>query len=96
MLSRITGLTVLGWLIQPGLAIAATSGMPWETPLEQVSSSMTGPVVTSIAAIAVAVTGVLFALAPEGGFARRAASIGLSLFDCSGRPLVCRNAVWQR
>jgi type IV secretion system protein VirB2 len=53
--------------------------MPWETPLDQVQQSLTGPVVTSIAAIAVAITGVLFALAPEGGFARRAAGIGLGL-----------------
>lgn len=73
-----TIIAVTGILL-PVSAWAATTGMPWETPLEQVTSSLTGPVVTSIAAIAVALTGVLFALAPQGGFARQAAGIGLGL-----------------
>ncbi|MEZ5838148.1 MAG: TrbC/VirB2 family protein [Geminicoccaceae bacterium] len=70
---------VLAVTVFPAVALASTTGMPWETPLDQVQQSLTGPVVTSIAAIAVAVTGVLFALVPEGGFARRAAGIGLGL-----------------
>ncbi|MGF1475936.1 MAG: TrbC/VirB2 family protein [Geminicoccaceae bacterium] len=66
-------------VLLPEVAQAATTGMPWETPLDTVQQSLTGPVVTAIAAIAVALSGVLFALAPEGGFARRVAGIGLGL-----------------
>ena len=49
-----------------------TSGaaMPWETPLQSVSDSLSGPVAKAIGIIAIVVTGLGFAFA-EGGSAMR-------------------------
>ena len=49
-----------------------TSGtaMPWETPLQTVQESITGPVAKAIGIIAIAVTGMGFAFS-EGGSALR-------------------------
>ena len=49
-----------------------TSGtaMPWETPLQSVSDSLSGPVAKAIGIIAIVVTGIGFAFA-EGGSALR-------------------------
>ena len=55
----------------PALA-GTTSGtaMPWETPLQTVQESITGPVAKAIGIIAIAVTGIGFAFS-EGGSALR-------------------------
>jgi type IV secretion system protein VirB2 len=53
-------------------AVAATSGaaMPWETPLETVQESLSGPVAKAVGIIAIVVTALGFAFS-EGGSALR-------------------------
>lgn len=54
-------------------AIAGTTGgaaMPWETPLQTVQASLSGPVAKAVGIIAIVVTGLGFAFA-EGGSAMR-------------------------
>jgi type IV secretion system protein VirB2 len=46
------------------------SAMPWETPLQTIADSITGPVAKSIGIIAIAITGLGFAFS-EGGSALR-------------------------
>ncbi|HEY1561741.1 MAG TPA: TrbC/VirB2 family protein [Caulobacteraceae bacterium] len=53
--------------------LAGTTGgtaMPWETPLQSVQDSLSGPVAKAIGIIAIVVTGLGFAFA-EGGSAMR-------------------------
>ena len=54
-------------------ACAGTTGgtaMPWETPLQTVEASLSGPVAKAVGIIAIVVTGLGFAFA-EGGSAMR-------------------------
>ena len=68
--------TVLGLCIALSLAAPAFAGttsgtaMPWETPLQSVQASLSGPVAKAIGIIAIVVTGLGFAFA-EGGSAMR-------------------------
>lgn len=48
-------------------AFAGGAGMPWEGPLGQVQSSITGPVAGSIIAIAIAASGLTMAFAAGQG-----------------------------
>jgi type IV secretion system protein VirB2 len=57
----------------PHAAYASTTGgtsMPWETPLQTIADSITGPVAKAIGVIAIASTGLGFAFS-EGGSALR-------------------------
>lgn len=56
-------------------AHAAGSGMPWETPLQAVVDSITGPVAQAAAVIAVTVFGLGLAFSESGSSMRRAISI---------------------
>ncbi len=59
--------------LQPAAGHAATTAgtaMPWETPLQTIADSITGPVAKAIGVIAIAVTGLGFAFS-EGGSALR-------------------------
>jgi type IV secretory pathway VirB2 component (pilin) len=58
-------------LAAPAFA-GTTSGtaMPWETPLQTIQESITGPVAKAVGIIAIAITGLGFAFA-EGGSALR-------------------------
>jgi type IV secretion system protein TrbC len=58
-----------------GPAYAAGSGMPWETPLQAVVDSITGPVAQAAAVIAVTVFGLGLAFSESGSSMRRAISI---------------------
>ncbi|HEX4181730.1 MAG TPA: TrbC/VirB2 family protein [Caulobacteraceae bacterium] len=54
-------------------ALATTTGaaaMPWETPLQTVQASLSGPVAKAVGIIAIVITGLGFAFA-EGGSAMR-------------------------
>ena len=52
-------------------ALAAGSGMPWETPLQSILSSIEGPVAKIIAVIIIIVTGLTLAFGDtSGGFKR--------------------------
>jgi type IV secretion system protein TrbC len=56
-------------------AYAAGSGMPWETPLQAVVDSITGPVAQAAAVIAVTVFGLGLAFSESGSSMRRGISI---------------------
>jgi type IV secretory pathway VirB2 component (pilin) len=69
-------------------ALAAGGGMPWETPLSQVATSITGPVAGSIIAIAIVAAGLTMAFAAGQGmrtfagiiFAGSIVGVGLLFF----------------
>src|ERR1700679_986922 len=59
--------------VAAGPALATTTSgtaMPWETPLQTVQNSLSGPVAKAVGIIAIVVTGLGFAFA-EGGSAMR-------------------------
>ena len=60
------------------LMAGTSGGMPWETPMQKLADSLTGPVVRFGAVIAVAVTGMLWYFAASG-FARTALSLVFGL-----------------
>ena len=57
-------------LAAPAYATTSSTAMPWEAPLQTVADSITGPVAKAIGIIAIAITGLGFAVA-EGGSALR-------------------------
>ncbi len=52
-------------------AYAAGSGMPWESPLEQILTSLSGPVARIIGVSAIIVTGLGIAFGEGGGGMRK-------------------------
>jgi type IV secretion system protein VirB2 len=60
---------------------ATTSGtsMPWETPLQTIADSITGPVAKAIGVIAIAMTGLGFAFSEGGSALRRGLGIVFGL-----------------
>ena len=60
-------------------AQAAGSGMPWESPLEQVVDSITGPVARAAAVIAIVIAGVTIIFSEGGGGVRKLAFVGLGV-----------------
>lgn len=58
-------------LIAPTAAFAAGTGMPWETPIQNVLDSITGPVMKAVAIIAIVLLGLGFALGESGSWVRR-------------------------
>ena len=60
-------------------AFAAGSGMPWETPLENVVDSVTGPVARAAAVIAIVMAGVTIIFSEGGGGVRKLAFVGLGI-----------------
>ncbi len=82
-------------------AYASGSGMPWETPLQEILDSVQGPVAKIIAVIIIIVTGLTLAFGESSGGFRRliqivfglsiafaASSFFLSFFSFSGGALV--------
>jgi len=63
--------TIVGLLIMTAPAFAAGSGMPWESPLQNVLDSITGPVLKSVAILAIIMGGLMLALGEGGGALRR-------------------------
>ena len=63
---------IAGVVLAAGPAFAGSSGtsMPWETPLQTVQDSLSGPVAKAVGIIAIVVTGLGFAFS-EGGSAMR-------------------------
>ena len=73
--SRLRSLPLLALAVLAGLsaspALASGSGMPWETPLQSILSSIEGPVAKIIAVIIIIVTGLTLAFGDtSGGFKR--------------------------
>lgn len=59
-------------LIEPALASSGGGGLPWESPLQQIQQSITGPVAGFIALAAVAISGGMLIFGGElNDFARR-------------------------
>lgn len=76
-LRRAVPLIVLAVLLA-GPALAATSSgtsMPWETPLQTISDSLSGPVAKAIGIIAIVMTGLGFAVAESGSVIRKGMGI---------------------
>jgi type IV secretion system protein VirB2 len=72
--------TTCGLLIA-GPAFAGGTGMPWESPLQQIVQSITGPVVQAAAVVAIAIFGGGIAMSETGSAVRRGMGIlfGLSI-----------------
>jgi type IV secretory pathway VirB2 component (pilin) len=69
------GFLALAIIVLPDLALAATSGgsgLPWETPLETLHDSITGPVAYTISLLGVVVAGAALVFGGEiNDFVRR-------------------------
>jgi type IV secretion system protein VirB2 len=67
-------------------AFAASAGMPWEGPLQQIVASLTGPVAKAIGVAAIVITGLGMAIS-EGGHGHRkiiGLILGLSIVFTAG------------
>lgn len=60
-------------------AFASGTGMPWETPLQNVLDSITGPVAKAAGIIAIVMAGLGFAFGEGGGIMRKAMGIVFGL-----------------
>ena len=63
-------------------AFAGTTGgtaMPWETPLQTIQDSLSGPVAKAIGVIAIVLTGLGFAVAESGSVVRKGIGIVFGL-----------------
>ena len=70
-------------LTSPATALAAGAGggqaMPWETPLNQVLASFTGPVAQALCILSIVVLGFGFAFSEGGGGLRRILGVMLGV-----------------
>ncbi|MQB46280.1 conjugal transfer pilin TrbC [Rhizobium sp. ICMP 5592] len=65
-------------LVTPALASSGGGGLPWESPLQQIQQSITGPVAGFIALAAVAIAGAMLIFGGElNDFARRLCYVAL-------------------
>lgn len=74
------GAVVAFLLVSP--ALAGTTGgtsMPWETPLQTIQDSLSGPVAKAIGIIAIIMTGLGFAIAESGSVVRKGIGIVFGL-----------------
>lgn len=70
--------TIALTLAEPALASSGGGGLPWESPLQQIQQSITGPVAGFIALAAVAIAGGMLIFGGElNDFARRLCFIAL-------------------
>jgi type IV secretion system protein VirB2 len=89
---RLPALRPASWLKRAasgiGMAVTVTcpawasgSGMPWETPMENIESSLTGPVAKIIGIFAITMFGLTFAFSEHGSTLKKAMGIlmGLSI-----------------
>ena len=77
MSQRFTRLTAIAAVMVAAAspAYATGSGMPWETPLQAVVDSITGPVAQAAAVVAVTIFGLGLAFSESGSGMRRGLSI---------------------
>jgi type IV secretory pathway VirB2 component (pilin) len=66
---------VAALVLLPSQAFASGTSMPWETPLQNIVDSVTGPVAKGVAILAIVVAGLGMAMGEGGGFFRKAAGI---------------------
>ena len=70
LLNAVCALAAIALLL-PAQAFAAGSGMPWEGPLDQILTSLSGPVARVIGVAAIIVTGLGIAFGEGGSGMRR-------------------------
>ena len=77
---RLSAAGVIAMLWSPP-ALAAGSGMPWETPLGQILASIEGPVARIVAVVIITITGLALAFGETSGGMRKLIQIvfGLSI-----------------
>lgn len=95
-LLRLSVLGAVSVLWFPNSALASTSGVPWEEPLQVVATSVSGPVAQSVIIIAIVILGFSLAFSEGpvlrrvlgvilgGALAAAAASFTLSFFGFAG------------
>ena len=66
-------------LIYSGIALAAGAGMPWETPLNSLLTSLTGPVAKIVGVAAVVITGLGIAFSEGGSGMRKIVTVAFGL-----------------
>lgn len=68
-------------VLLPAISHASGSGLPWESPLQRILDSISGPVAKILGVIAVILTGLGLAFGEGGGLMRKALGIvfGLSI-----------------
>jgi type IV secretion system protein VirB2 len=71
--------TVLLVAVTATSAHASGTGMPWETPLQNVLDSITGPVAKAAGIIAIVIAGLGFAFGESGGLMRKIMGIVFGL-----------------
>jgi type IV secretion system protein VirB2 len=72
------------WLAAAAPALASTTSgtaMPWETPLQTVQESLSGPVAKAVGIIAIVVTALGFAFSEGGSALRKGIGIVFGLSD---------------
>lgn len=71
----------IGTLLIPSAAWASstTTNMPWEGPLQQIVTSITGPVAKGLGVLAIVFVGFAFAFSEGGGTLRRILGVVLGL-----------------
>jgi type IV secretion system protein TrbC len=67
------------WLLLLAGAAHAGAGLPWESQLDKISNSLSGPVAKAIGLIAMVLCGIGIGLSEGGGGARKLLIIGLGL-----------------
>jgi type IV secretion system protein VirB2 len=72
----------------PAQAMAAGTGMPWEQPMDQILTSITGPWLRFGTVAAIVMVGLFLAFSETGGVFRRA------LFVVLGLSLACAATSW--
>lgn len=72
----------------PARAFAAGTGMPWEQPMDQILTSITGPWLRFGTVAAIVMVGLFLAFSETGGVFRRA------LFVVLGLSLACAATSW--
>lgn len=78
---QVIAILLLGFWLISGQAHAAGSNMPWETPLNNILSSIEGPVARIISVIIITMTGLALAFGESSGGMRKLIQIvfGLSI-----------------
>ena len=70
---------VAAFVAAPAWAAGGGTAMPWETPLETIMQSLSGPVAKAVGIIAIVLTGLGFAFSEGGSVLRRGIGIVFGL-----------------
>jgi type IV secretory pathway VirB2 component (pilin) len=73
------GLVLCLLLAAQAKASGSGTAMPWETPLQSIADSITGPVAKAVGVLAIAITGLGMAFSEGGSWVRKGLSIVFGL-----------------